>query len=146
VIHEVEILLAEDSPSDAEMTIRALKKSNLANRLLHVKDGAEALDFIFSEGKYVGREGGYNPKVIILDLKMPKVNGIEVLQRLKSDKDTKNIPVVVLTSSKEDPDIEKCYELGVNSYIVKPVEFIDFYKVVSNLGLYWLIVNHAPNH
>jgi two-component system response regulator len=146
VIDEVEILLAEDSPSDAEMTIRALKKSNLANQLLHVKDGAEALDFIFSEGKYAGREGGRKPKVIILDLKMPKVNGIEVLQRLKADNNTKTIPVVVLTSSKEDPDIQKCYDLGVNSYIVKPVEFIDFYKVVSELGLYWLIVNHAPNH
>jgi len=141
---EVEILLVEDSSSDAEMTIRALKKNNLANKLLHVKDGAAALEFIFSEGEYAGRQTGYQPKVILLDLKMPKLNGIEVLQRIRADERTKTIPVVVLTSSKEDPDIKKCYELGVNSYVVKPVEFEDFQKAVSDLGLYWMIVNQHP--
>src|ERR1043165_7946097 len=112
--NEVQILLVEDNSSDAEMTIRALKKNNLANQLFHVKDGAEALDFIFSEGKYEGNDGIQKPKVILLDLKMPKVNGIEVLRRIKSDERTQKIPVVVLTSSKEDPDIQTCYNLGVN--------------------------------
>ena len=138
---EVEILLVEDSASDAEMTIRALKKNNLANKLLHVPDGAEALDFLFAEGKYVGRQIENKPKVILLDLKMPKVSGIEVLRKIKSDARTKKIPVVVLTSSKEDPDIQECYDLGVNSYVVKPLSFDEFSKAVSNLGLYWMIIN-----
>lgn len=138
---EVEILLVEDSASDAEMTIRALKKNNLANKLLHVSDGAEALDFLFAEGKYVGRQIENKPKVILLDLKMPKVSGIEVLRKIKSDARTKKIPVVVLTSSKEDPDIQECYDLGVNSYVVKPLSFDEFSKAVSNLGLYWMIIN-----
>jgi two-component system response regulator len=138
---EVEILLVEDSASDAEMTIRALKKNNLANKLLHVSDGAEALDFLFAEGKYVGRQIENKPKVILLDLKMHKVSGIEVLRKIKSDARTKKIPVVVLTSSKEDPDIQECYDLGVNSYVVKPLSFDEFSKAVSNLGLYWMIIN-----
>jgi len=140
---EVEILLVEDNESDAEMTIRALKKNNLANKLLHLKDGLEALDFLFAEEKYADRNIDNKPKVILLDLKMPKVSGIEVLQRIKADDRTKDIPVVVLTSSKEDPDIKKCYDLGVNSYVVKPVEFEAFYKAVSELGLYWMIINQS---
>ncbi|MDB5284610.1 MAG: response regulator [Bacteroidota bacterium] len=141
---EVEILLVEDNMSDAEMTIRALKKNNLANNVVHLKNGAEALDFIFGEGEYSGRQVEDRPKVILLDLKMPKVNGIEVLHRIKTDDRTKKIPVVVLTSSKEDPDIQACYDLGVNSYVVKPVEFDDFHKAISNLGLYWMMVNQHP--
>lgn len=142
--HEIQILLVEDNASDAEMTIRALKKNNLANSLLHLKDGAQALDFIFGEGEYEGKNGIQKPKVILLDLKMPKVNGIEVLRRLKGDERTKKIPVVVLTSSKEDPDIIQCYDLGVNSYVVKPVEFDAFHQAISDLGLYWMIVNQPP--
>ena len=139
--HGVEILLIEDNASDAEMTIDALKKNNLANKLLHLKDGAAALDFIFAEGEYAGRQIENSLKVILLDLKMPKINGIEVLQKIRADERTKRIPVVVLTSSKEDPDIRKCYDLGVNSYVVKPVEFDEFQKAISDLGLYWMIVN-----
>jgi two-component system response regulator len=141
---EIEVLLVEDNESDAEMTIRALRKNNLANRLLHVKDGAEALDFLFCEGEYSGRRIEHIPKVILLDLKMPKINGKEVLQKIKSDDRTKKIPVVVLTSSKEDPDIQECYNLGVNGYVVKPVEFDEFHKAISELGLYWMIVNQPP--
>lgn len=141
---EVDILLVEDNNSDAEMTIRALRKNNLANNLLHVKDGAAALDFLFAQGTYSGRQIESIPKMILLDLKMPKVNGIEVLMKIKSNEGTKKIPVVILTSSKEDPDIRKCYELGVNSYVVKPVEFDTFYKVVSEVGLYWMIANQPP--
>lgn len=142
--HNIEILLVEDNSSDAEMTIEALKKNNLANKLLHVKDGAMALDFIFAEGKYTGRQVEDIPRVILLDLKMPKINGIQVLQRIRADERTKNIPIVVLTSSKEDPDIKSCYDLGVNSYVVKPVEFEEFQKAISSLGLYWMIVNQQP--
>ncbi|HZJ35683.1 MAG TPA: response regulator [Gillisia sp.] len=138
---EIEILLIEDNASDAEMTVRALKKSGIANKLLHLKDGAEALDFIFAKGNYSDRKVVNGPKVVILDLKMPKVSGIEVLQKMKSDERTRKIPVVVLTSSKEDPDIKECYALGVNSYVVKPVDFDQFYKAISELGFYWLIIN-----
>jgi two-component system response regulator len=141
----IQILLVEDSASDAEMTISALKKNKLANKLLHLKDGAAALDYIFGEGEYAGRSIDDKPKVILLDLKMPKVNGIEVLQKIKADERTRTIPIVVLTSSKEDPDIEKCYNLGVNSYVVKPVEFDEFQKEITNLGLYWMIVNQPPH-
>lgn len=144
MIKAIEILLVEDNPHDAEMTIRALKKNNLANNLYHAKDGAEALDFIFCEGIHAARAIENSPRVILLDLKMPKVDGLEVLQRVKGDERTYEIPVVILTSSKEDPDIKRCYELGANSYVVKPVEFEDFYKVVSDLGLYWMIVNQKP--
>jgi two-component system, response regulator len=138
---EIEILIIEDNISDAEMTIRALRKNNLANNLLHVQDGEEGLDYIFCRGKYAGRRIENIPRVILLDLKMPKVNGIEVLQQIKEDERTKCIPVVILTSSKEDPDIKACYKLGVNSYVVKPVAFDSFAKAVSELGLYWMIVN-----
>jgi len=140
----IEILLVEDSTSDAEMTIAVLKKNNLANKLLHVKDGAAALDFIFGEAEHAGRNIEDQPKVILLDLKMPKVSGIEVLEKIRSDQRTRTIPIVILTSSKEDPDIKKCYELGANGYVVKPVEFEEFQKAISNLGLFWMIVNQQP--
>jgi len=143
-INEVEILLVEDNPRDEEMTVRALKKHNLANNVYVVKDGAEALDFVFAEGAYAGRNVRHRPKVILLDLKLPKVDGIEVLRKIKADERTKVIPVAVLTSSKEDRDLQVCYELGVNSYIVKPVEFESFVKAVSGLGLYWLLLNQPP--
>ena len=141
---EFEILLVEDNPHDAELTIRALKKHNVANNIVHLKDGAEALDFIFAEGAYKDRNIQNRPKVILLDLKMPKVDGIEVLKKVKGNNITRKIPVVVLTSSREDPDIDKCYELGANSYIVKPVEFNNFLKAIRDLGLYWKILNQNP--
>lgn len=141
---EVEILLIEDNMNDAEMTIRALKKNNIANKLIHLKDGAQALDFLFGKGEFEGRDVSRKPKMILLDLKMPKVDGLEVLSKIKSNESTKTIPVVVLTSSKEHPDIERCYQLGVNSYIVKPVEFDSFLKAVSDLGLYWMLLNQSP--
>jgi two-component system response regulator len=140
----VDILLVEDSPQDAELTIRALKKRNLANRLFVVEDGVEALDFIFCRGKYVQREIAHPPKVVLLDLKLPKVNGLEVLQAIKADDRSCRIPVVVITSSHEDPDIRAAYDLGVNSYVVKPVNFDAFVEAMSHLGLYWLLVNQAP--
>ena len=138
---EVEILIVEDNPDDAELAIRALRKSHLANHVTHLIDGAEALDFLFGTGVYAGRDISNVPKVILLDLKMPKVNGLEVLERIKSEPLTKMIPVVILTSSAEDPDIKKSYALGANSYIVKPVEFNNFAKIISELGMYWLVIN-----
>jgi two-component system response regulator len=141
----IEILLVEDNVSDAELTIRALRKKNLTNNLIHLKNGAEALDFLFAKGAYADRDPLKIPKVILLDLKMPKVNGLEVLAKIRGDERTKKIPVVVLTSSKEDPDIEACYALGVNSYIVKPVEFDNFFNAVSELGFYWLLLNQVPH-
>jgi len=141
---EVEILLVEDNQTDAELAIRALKKRNLANYVEWVKDGEEALDFIFATGKYTGRNMINIPKVILLDLRLPKVDGLEVLQRIRSDERTKTIPVVILTSSKEDRDIAESYKLGVNSYISKPVEFDNFSETVSKLGLYWLLLNNPP--
>ncbi len=138
---EVEILIVEDNLDDAELTVRALKKSHLANHVIHLVDGAEALDFLFGNGAYAGRNILNVPKVILLDLKMPKVNGLEVLTRIKAEPHTKMIPVVILTSSAEDPDVKKSYELGANSYIVKPVEFQDFARVISELGMYWLVIN-----
>lgn len=138
---EVEILLIEDNPDDAELAIRALKKSHLANNVTHLMDGAEALDFLFCQGEYANRDINNLPKVILLDLKMPKVNGLEVLKRIKADTRTRSIPVVILTSSAEDPDIKRSYELGANSYIVKPVEFNNFAKIISDLGMYWLVIN-----
>jgi len=143
-LKEVEVLLVEDNPTDAELCIRALKKSNLANKLVWVKDGAEALDFIFAKGAYSGRNGLSVPKVILLDLRLPKVDGMEVLRQIKADQRTRTIPVVVLTSSKEDRDVAQSYQLGVNSFISKPVEFDEFAKTVSELGLYWLLMNHPP--
>jgi two-component system response regulator len=141
--NEVEILLVEDNANDAEMTIRALKKNNLSNKIIHLKDGAVALDFMFGTGQYNGRDISKKPKVILLDLKMPKIDGIEVLKKIKANDNTKSIPVVVLTSSKEDPDVEQCYRLGVNSYIVKPVDFEAFQKTVAELGLYWMLLNQT---
>ncbi len=138
---EVEILLVEDNPTDVELTLRALKKNNLANKVHVVRDGAEALDYLFATGVYEKREIDKRPKVILLDLKLPKVDGLEVLKKVKSDERTKNIPVVVLTSSKEEQDRIKSYRLGVNSYIVKPVDFNQFTKAVSELGLYWVLLN-----
>jgi len=142
---EIEIVLVEDNPGDAELAIRALKKQNFANKLIHLQDGAEAMDFIFGTGEYEGRNVGNTPKVILLDLKMPKVSGIEFLMKIKSDPRTKSIPVVILTSSAQDPDIERCYELGANSYIVKPVEFDNFAKTVADLGMYWVVMNRIPH-
>ena len=137
---DAEILLVEDNPHDVELTLRSLQKHNLANRVQVVKDGAEALDFIFNTtGSFA--EQANHLKVILLDLKLPKVSGLEVLQRLKDDERTRTIPVVVLTSSHEDRDIEECYRLGVNSYVVKPVEFESFAKTVAEMGFYWLLVN-----
>ena len=140
----VEILLVEDNPTDAELAMVALKERNLANKLAWVKDGAEALDFLFATGAYSYRSIEKPPKVVLLDLRLPKVDGMEVLRRLKADERTKHIPVVVVTSSKEDRDVAECYNLGVNSYIGKPVEFDEFTKVVSELGFYWLLINQPP--
>ncbi|MEO7991208.1 MAG: response regulator [Chryseolinea sp.] len=139
----IEILLVEDNLTDAEMTIRALRKNHIANHLIHMEDGADALDFIFGTGSFAGRTI-VNPKLILLDLKMPRVDGMGVLKRVKSDERTSMIPVVILTSSAEDPDIQKCYKLGANSYIVKPVGFDNFVMAVSGLGLYWMLLNQAP--
>jgi two-component system, response regulator len=140
----VEILLIEDNPSDIKLTLKALQKHNLANKVTVLKDGAEALDFIYAEGKYAGRNNREMPKVIFLDLKLPLVDGIEVLRKLKSEKITKKIPIVVLTSSKESKDIDECYKLGVNSYVVKPLDFEKFLESVSNIGLYWVLTNEPP--
>ena len=140
----VEILLVEDNEHDAEMTIRALKKNKITNGVIHLKNGVQALDFLFGTGEFEGRNIHEKPKVILLDLKMPKVDGIEVLQKIKENEVTKMIPVVVLTSSKENPDIKKCYALGANSYIVKPVDFSGFMEAISHSGLYWVMLNQPP--
>jgi two-component system, response regulator len=137
----VEILIVEDSPQDLELALRALKKANLTNRIYVARDGAEALEFIFCEGKHTDRKIENGPKVILLDLKLPKVDGLEVLKRIKSDPRTNSIPVVVLTSSKEQSDVVESYKLGVNSYIVKPVNFEHFAEAVQKLGMYWLLLN-----
>jgi len=141
---EVQILLVEDSKSDAMLTIRALKKHNLANNLIHLIDGAQALDFIFGKGEFEGRNTKNKPKVIFLDLKMPKVSGLEVLKIIKKDERTKLIPVVMMTSSSEEKDIIESHKLGVNSYVVKPVDFDNFSKIIAELGFYWMVVNTAP--
>ena len=140
----VELLLVEDNPSDVELTLHVLKKHNFANRIKVVRDGAAALDFVFGVDSRVSRHTGNTPKLILLDLKLPKVNGLEVLGRIKTDPNTKRIPVVVLTSSREDRDLFTCYELGVNSYIVKPVDFEQFTEAIRQLGLYWLLLNQQP--
>ena len=140
----VELLLVEDNPDDLKMALRALKKANLANHIHIARDGEEALQFIFCEGEYAGRNIENTPKVILLDLKLPKVDGKEVLERIKSDPRTKMIPVVVLTSSKEQKDVVESYNLGVNSYIVKPVNFERFAAAVQELGMYWLLHNQPP--
>lgn len=143
-INEVEILLVEDNKNDAELAIRALKKVNLCNHLIHVKDGVEALEFLFATGKYGERENKKNPKVILLDIKMPRLDGIEVLRQIRSNPATKSVPVVIMTSSKEEHDIIRSYELGVNSFVVKPVDFNSFSKAVSELGMYWVLTNESP--
>jgi len=140
----VEILLVEDNPNDVELTLRALKKNNLVNKVLVVSDGAQALDFIFRTGAYAGKGADNHLKVILLDLKLPKVNGIEVIRKIKSNEKTKVIPVIVLTSSEEEKDVTESYGLGVNSYIVKPVDFDKFAKTVADIGLYWLLINKPP--
>jgi two-component system response regulator len=140
----IDILIVEDNSNDAELAILALKGENLANNLIWLKDGVQALDFIFAEGEYIGRDIEKRPKIILLDLKMPRVGGIEVLRRIRSDERTKNIPVVVMTSSKEEKDIIATYNLGVNSYIVKPVDFEQFNKSIRDMGFYWLVVNQPP--
>ena len=140
----VEILLVEDNPTDAELTLRAFKKHNLANDFYVAKDGQEALDFIYCKGQFESRHPVKPLKVIFLDLKLPKINGLEVLKEIKTDPVTKRLPVVIVTSSKEDPDIKAAYELGANSYVVKPVDFDDFIKAMQNTGLYWLLVNESP--
>ena len=139
----VDILLVEDNPTDAELTLRALRKGNLANHVIWVKDGAEALEFIFRTGAYAARPV-QNPKLILLDLKLPKVDGIEVLRRIKADEHTRIIPVVMVTSSAEGRDVAESYKLGVNSYVIKPVEFEQFSETVARAGLYWMLVNKAP--
>lgn len=143
--HNVEILFVEDSIDDAALTIRALKKSGFTNKLHHVINGAEALDFIYCRGAYADRSDKEFPKLILLDLKMPKVSGLQVLEKLKADQHLKSIPVVMLTSSNEGPDIEKCFALGANSYIVKPVDSDNFFNTVKEIGLYWMILSQ-PAH
>lgn len=142
---QVEILLAEDNARDAEMTQRVLHKHNLANSLVWVRDGAEALDFLFCRGRFNGREPACLPRLVLLDIKMPKVDGIEVLRQVKADARTRPIPVVVMTSSNEEQDVLESYRLGVNSYIVKPVEFGAFAEVVAKIGLYWVVTNRIPD-
>lgn len=146
MIHNsVEVLLVEDNIHDAELAIRELKKHHMANNLVHVKDGEEALDFLFGTGSFAGlRDAQHLPKVVLLDIQMPKLNGMEVLEHIRKDVRTQAIPVVILTSSKESPDIKRCYDLGANSYIVKPVNFEGFADAIRNLGFYWLLLNQSP--
>jgi two-component system, response regulator len=143
-VNTTDIVLVEDNPRDAELALRALKKRNLADKLVWVRDGAAALEFIFGAGTDGNREVCHRPKVILLDLKLPKVDGLEVLRRLKAHEEAKTIPVVVLTSSREERDIVQSYKLGVNSYIVKPVNFDNFSEAVAQLGMYWLLLNQPP--
>lgn len=141
---EYEILIVEDNPNDAELMVRSLKKNHLANTLIVIEDGEKALDFIFCRGEYTGRDISRPPKVIFLDLKLPKVDGLEVLKEVKSSQQTRKIPVIIVTSSREDPDIATAYDLGANSYVVKPIDFDNFLTTMKQLGLYWLVVNEKP--
>ena len=141
---EVEVLLVEDNARDAEMTLRTLRKRNLANHVVHVKDGQEALDWLFGEGAYAGRHPAIPPKVMLLDLKLPKVDGLEVLRAIRADERTRLLPVVVMTSSREERDLIETYKLGVNSYVVKPMDFEGFSAAVAELGHYWLLINENP--
>jgi two-component system, response regulator len=144
IANDVEILLVEDNPNDVELTQHALKKNNIVNHIEIVRDGAEALDYLFATGLYAGRDINHPPRVILLDLKLPKVDGLEVLKRIKSDPRTQPIPVVVLTSSREESDVVESYHLGVNSYIRKPVDFEKFTEAVRTIGMYWLLLNEPP--
>ncbi len=144
-MNEIEILLVEDNPHDVEMTLRALKRNNITNEVHVVKDGAEALDYLFADEIYANRDINQSPKLVLLDLKLPKVDGLEVLRHIKSDERTKTIPVVVLTSSREEQDMIESYKLGVNSYLIKPVDFDKFLDAVGKLGLYWLLLNEQPS-
>ena len=144
MVNPIEILLVEDSPTDAKLTIRSLEKSNIANRITHLLDGAIALDYLFCEGIYKDRDHATDPRVVLLDIKLPKVNGIEVLRRIRSDPRTESLLVVILTSSEEQSDIARGYKLHANSYIVKPVDFHQFADSIKSLGLYWLILNTPP--
>ena len=141
----IDILIVEDNPHDVELTLRSLKKQNLANNIFVAEDGVNALDFIFCRNEYAGRNISQVPRVILLDLKLPKVNGFEVLSAIKKDERTKFIPVVIVTSSNQDPDIKTAYALGANSYVVKPVDFESFSEAVTRLGLYWLLINKPAN-
>ncbi len=141
---ECEIVIVEDNPNDAELVMRVLRKHNLANRMVLLKDGAELLDLVFAHGAFVNRSVDDMPKVILLDLKLPKVDGIEVLRQMKADARTRKIPIVVLTSSTEERDLKDAYDLGVNSYVTKPIKFGEFAKVVADLGQYWLALNKLP--
>jgi CheY-like chemotaxis protein len=136
-----EILIVEDNPNDAQLTMRSLKKNNLANKIMHVSNGQAAVDYLFGEGEYQGRNVLDQPKVVLLDLKLPKLNGLQVLARIRGDARTKMLPVVILTSSQQESDLIESYKLGANSYIVKPVEFENFAKSVQEVGLYWLLLN-----
>src|SRR5712691_9695203 len=142
--NEVEILLVEDNPNDVELTLRALRKHNLANKVQVASDGAEAIEIMFAPDGGDERRRPARPRLVLLDLKMPRVDGLEVLRRLKADERTRALPVVVLTSSKEEPDVAAAYRLGANSYIVKPVDFESFARAVSEVGLYWLLLNEQP--
>lgn len=144
MIQDIQVLLVEDNASDAEMVIRAMTKAALASKLLHVKDGADALDFLFAQGAYAGRSMALAPKLVLLDLKMPKVKGKEVLMKIKSNERTRKIPVVVLTSSREPIDIKECYDLGANGYVVKPVDSDELNKSISKLAHFWLVLNEPP--
>jgi len=143
-IDEVEVLLVEDNPQDADLAKRALRKKNLANHLQWVEDGEAALDFLFCRGSYSDRTPSRQPKVVLLDLKLPKLDGLEVLEAIKGDDRTKSIPIVIVTSSRQDPDIAKAYALGANSYVVKPIDFDQFADSMANLGYYWLLINQPP--
>jgi CheY-like chemotaxis protein len=140
---EIEILLVEDNHNDAEMTMRALKKSNFLNKLLWVEDGVEALDFIRCTGKYEGRDPRHLPKLVLLDLKMPRLDGLDVLRALKESDDTRRIPIVVMTSSNQERDLADCYRVGVNGYVSKPIQFPDLVDAVAKIGMYWLLVNEV---
>lgn len=138
------ILLVEDNPDDEALTLRAFKKSNILNEVVVVRDGVEALDYLFGEGTYDGRDTNTQPELILLDLKLPKIDGLEVLRRLRADPRTELLPVVILTSSSEEQDLIKGYSLGANSYVRKPVDFVQFYEAVRQLGVYWLVMNESP--
>ncbi len=141
--NQIDILLVEDNPYEARLTISSLQDQNLANKLFHVDDGAEALDFLFAKGQYEDRENESNPKLILLDLNLPKIGGLDVLREIKANDKTKSIPVVILSSSKLDADVVTSYMLGVNSYVVKPVDFDVFSKAISDLGSYWMLLNES---